>query len=129
GRRRLARRIPQQPLLAGFEELLAPPVIQVRGQTLAATQLRDALLAPQPLEHDADLLLRREPAARPPVDLPHDLLGPRSLAHRISLPVGPGVCLSSSSYVVHNGLTPNIVGMGGEPERGERLVHLSPRRP
>src|SRR4029450_5079299 len=108
---------PQQPLLAGFEELLAPAVVQIRGQLLAATQLRDTRFAPQPLGHDADLLLRREPAARPPVDLPHDLLGTRSLAHRILLPVGPGVSLSSDPYVVHNALTPNT------------LILLRPRRP
>ena len=60
-------------VLAGFEELLAPPVVQVRGQTIAATQLR------------------------PPVDLSHNLLAARSLAHRILLSVGPGVCLGPAA--------------------------------
>src|SRR5262249_25092004 len=83
GRRRLARRIAEQPLLAGFEELLAPPVVQIGREPLAPTQLRHALLAPQPLEDDAHFLLRREPSARAPVDLPHHLLRTRSLAHRM----------------------------------------------
>src|SRR5689334_22136659 len=39
GRRRLPRRVPEQPLLPGLEELLAPAVIEIRRQALAATQL------------------------------------------------------------------------------------------
>jgi len=64
---------------------------------LVQRQLRDALLAPQPLEHDADLLLRREPPARAPVDLSHNLLGARSLAHRILLPLGRECVLAQAS--------------------------------
>src|SRR5262249_21735912 len=81
GCRRLPRRVPEQPLLPSFEELLAPAVVQVGRGPLAATPLRHALLAPQPLQDHADLLLGGEPSPRPPVHLPHDLLGPRSLAH------------------------------------------------
>src|SRR5262249_37510417 len=107
GRRRPPRRAPQQPFLPRLEELLTPAVVQIRRQALAATQLRHALLAPQSLQDDADLLLGGEPPACSPMDLAHDLLRTRSLAHRILLPVGPGVCLSSDPYVVHNALTPN----------------------
>src|SRR5262249_3606865 len=80
-RRRFTRRVPEPPLLPGSEEFLAPAVVQVGREPLAATQLRHALLAPQPLQDNAHLLLGGEPSPRPPVDLPHDLLGPRSLAH------------------------------------------------
>ncbi len=47
-----------QPLLPGLEKLLTPPVIQIRIQPLAATQRGDAFLAPQPLEHNPNLLFR-----------------------------------------------------------------------
>ena len=57
-RRRLTRGVPQQSLLARFEELLAPPVVEIRVETFAATQRRDALFASQPLQDDPDLLLR-----------------------------------------------------------------------
>jgi len=57
-RRGSARRITGEPLLAGFQELLRPAVIHRRGDALAAAELRNALLAPQALQHDADLLLR-----------------------------------------------------------------------
>src|SRR5262249_34073632 len=112
----LPRRVPEQPLLPRFEEFLAPAVVQVGRKPLAAAQLRHAFLAPQPLQDNADLLLGGEPAPRPPVDLPHDLLGPRSLAHplppspiRFRLPVGPGASLSSMPYVVHIALTPHTL--------------------
>src|SRR5215207_10684453 len=47
---------------------------------LAAAQLRDALLTPQALEHDADLLLGRELPARCTPEVPHDPF--RRLFHR-----------------------------------------------
>ena len=47
--------IPNQPFLPGFEELLAPPVVEIRVQALAATERRNALFASQPLENDPDL--------------------------------------------------------------------------
>jgi hypothetical protein len=46
---------------------------------LAATQLRAALLAAQPFEGDADLLLCREVASCPALKLSADLLGTCSL--------------------------------------------------
>jgi hypothetical protein len=60
----IARRPPDgvssQLLLASLQEVLAPAVVEVGRDALPATQLRDALLAPQPFEYDPDLLLRRE---------------------------------------------------------------------
>src|SRR5215218_8841186 len=53
-----------EPLLPGFQELLRPAVVHGRGDALAPAQLGDAVLAPQALEHDADLLLGREVAPR-----------------------------------------------------------------
>ena len=55
----LARRVARQPTLAGFEELLGPAIIHRGGDALAAAQLGDVLLAAQPFQDDADLLLRR----------------------------------------------------------------------
>jgi hypothetical protein len=47
---RFADRVPGQLLLARFEEVFAPSVIKVSRDALATAQLRDALLAPKPLE-------------------------------------------------------------------------------
>src|SRR3954453_17057424 len=58
-RRGSPRRVAGEPLLARLEEVLRPAIIHRRGDALAAAQLRDALLTPQALEHDADLLLGR----------------------------------------------------------------------
>ena len=57
---RLARRVAGEPLLAGFEKLLGPAVIEVLGNTLLAAQLGDAVLATQAFKDDADILLGRE---------------------------------------------------------------------
>jgi hypothetical protein len=57
-RRRLTRGVTAQPLLAGLEQLLAPAIVEIRVETFAATQRRDALFASQPLQDDPDLLLR-----------------------------------------------------------------------
>jgi hypothetical protein len=60
------RRVASQPLLACFQELLRPTVIQVPDDSLEAAELSDALLAAQPFEDDADLFFGRElPACRP----------------------------------------------------------------
>jgi hypothetical protein len=45
-------------LLARFEKVLAPSVVEVRGDALSSTEIRDALLAPQPFKNDTDLLFR-----------------------------------------------------------------------
>jgi hypothetical protein len=42
---RFPGRISFEALLAGFQERLAPPVVEVRVDALAATDLRDALFA------------------------------------------------------------------------------------
>ncbi len=57
---RLPDRVTGQLLLACLQKLLAPAVVEVRRDALSATQLRDALIPPQPFEYDPDLLLRRE---------------------------------------------------------------------
>ncbi len=50
-------RIAHQPRLAGREKLLAPAVIQIGADTFLPPKLGDAVLAPQPLQHNADRLL------------------------------------------------------------------------
>ena len=74
GRRGLAGGVPDQPCLAGFEKLLAPPVIEIRVQPLAATQGGNALLDAQALEDNPDLLFDRESPAGLPPDVLNDLL-------------------------------------------------------
>ena len=66
-----ANSVAGQLLLAGFEKILAPAVVEVRGDAFPATQLRDTLLASKALEHDAHLLFGRELPARAATDLPH----------------------------------------------------------
>jgi hypothetical protein len=76
-------RVAQQALLARFEkllappvvEVLAPPVVEVRDDAFAAAQRGDALLAPQALDHDPDLFLGGKPPSRLAPDLPNGLLG------------------------------------------------------
>jgi hypothetical protein len=53
------RRVAGQPLLAGFEELLRPVVIEALGNAFAPAQRGNAVLATQAFQHDADLLFRR----------------------------------------------------------------------
>jgi hypothetical protein len=65
-------RIPSQPALASLQELLGPAVIHRGGDALATAQLRNTLLAAQPLQHNADLLFRRIlPAGLTPNVLQH----------------------------------------------------------
>jgi hypothetical protein len=52
--------IPGQTLLAGFQEILAPAVIQIAVDAFAATQLGNRALAAQPLQHDTDLFFGRK---------------------------------------------------------------------
>ena len=47
---------PARRLLAGFEELLGPAIVEVLGDAFLAAQLGDAVLAAQPFEHDAVIL-------------------------------------------------------------------------
>ena len=74
GRRGLAGGVPDQPCLAGFQELLAPAVIQIGVQAFAATQGGNALLDAQALEDNPDLLFDREPPTGLPPDVLNDLL-------------------------------------------------------
>jgi len=51
--------------LARLQEFLGPVIIEVLANTLAPAQLRDAVLAAQAIQDDADLLLSRKmPACR-----------------------------------------------------------------
>jgi hypothetical protein len=47
-------------LLARFEKVLAPSVVEVRGDAFSTTEIGDALLASKPFKDNADLLFRRE---------------------------------------------------------------------
>ena len=58
-RGRLAGGIPRKPLLAGFQELLRPAVVEALGDPFPAAQLGDAVLAAQVREHNPDLLFSR----------------------------------------------------------------------
>src|SRR4051794_21955788 len=51
---------PGVALLAGFQQLVAPGVVERLGDLMVAAQLLDGLLAAQPGEHDPKLLLRAE---------------------------------------------------------------------
>jgi hypothetical protein len=66
---RFANGVTSQLLLARFEKVLAPAVVEVRGDAFTTTQFRDTLLASKALEHNADLLLGGELATRAATDL------------------------------------------------------------
>ena len=53
---RLTGRVAGKALLAGFQKLLRPAVIQAFRDTLAAAQRGNTLLSPKSLQDDADLL-------------------------------------------------------------------------
>src|SRR3954451_8639121 len=88
--RGLTHRVASQALLAGLQELLRPAVIKVLDDALAPAQLGDTVLAAQPIEHDADLLLRREPPACCSTDLLDDRVGRLLRRHQ---------CLSHLSFL------------------------------
>jgi hypothetical protein len=71
---RRARRVASQPALAGIEELFRPAVVHRRGDSLAPTQLGDALLPAHAFQYDADLFFGRELPARRSPNVLHDLL-------------------------------------------------------
>src|SRR5665213_457158 len=60
------RRVPRQPTLASFEELLRPDVIEALSNALTPAQFCDAVVSAQPVQHNPDLVFRREvPPCRP----------------------------------------------------------------
>src|SRR3954453_18447903 len=83
-RRGSPRRVAGEPLLARLQEVLRPAIIHRRGDALAAAQLRDALLTPPPLEHDADLLPRPRTAGASHAGGPSRPLPPAVSPARIS---------------------------------------------
>src|SRR5579863_3489836 len=84
---RLTGGITREPLLAGLEELLGPPVVEVLRYAFLAAELGDAVLAAQAFEHDADLLFGREMPPGGSANVPDGLLRTRqsllvALSHR-----------------------------------------------
>ena len=74
-----------EPLLAGFEELLGRSVVEVLGDALLTAKFGDAVLAAQAAQNDADIVLDRERPSGDPPDVSGGLLRPpRSL--RAALP-------------------------------------------
>src|SRR5215212_9201018 len=78
---RRSRGVTRQAALAGLQELLGPSVIEALGYAFTPTQLGNAGLAPQAIQHDADLLFRRMPFASCTADVLHDPLRRRSTMH------------------------------------------------
>ena len=80
-RGRLAPGVAGEPLLARFQKLFRPAVIQTLGDALAAAQDGDALLAAQARHHDPDLLLSRILLACLAPNIPNRSLRRVVLAH------------------------------------------------
>src|SRR5271169_1223673 len=59
-------RVAGKPSFTGLKELFRPAIVHRRGDALAATQFGNALLAAEPLQHDANLLLGRKMSTRRP---------------------------------------------------------------
>jgi hypothetical protein len=64
-------RVASQLLLARFEKVLAPALVEVRGDAFSTAQVGDTLLASESFEHDADLLFRGKLPSASPTDLSH----------------------------------------------------------
>src|SRR6478609_9718994 len=71
---RRSRGVTRQAALAGLQELLGPSVIEAFGYAFTPTQLGNAGLAPQAIQHDADLLFRKMPFAGCTADVLDDPL-------------------------------------------------------
>src|SRR5215475_6997369 len=69
-----SRRVTRQPLLARFQKVLRPAVIEVLDNSFAPAQLGDAVLAAQPLQHDTDLVFGRKMPPGRPADSLHNLI-------------------------------------------------------
>src|SRR6476646_373424 len=78
---RRPRCVPRQAALAVLQELRGPSVIEAFGYAFTPTQLGNAGLAPQTIQHDADLLFRRMPFAGCTADVLHDPLRRRLRMH------------------------------------------------
>jgi hypothetical protein len=52
---RSTRRVARKSSLAGFQELLRPAVIKALGNLLAPAELRNRMLAAEPIEHNTDI--------------------------------------------------------------------------
>ena len=94
-RRRRTGGVARKALLPSFEELLGPAVIQALGYDLSAAQLCNAVLAPQAVQNDPDLLLGGILFAGRTADVLDDLLaaallGSGGLSHLHSLAVTMG---------------------------------------
>ena len=68
----LPLRITLKPLLPGFEELLAPFVVDIWANPFPAANLRNALFSLQPFQNNPDLLFGTVPLPRLPLDLSYD---------------------------------------------------------
>jgi hypothetical protein len=72
-----AGRVASQAALAGFKEFLGPSLVKALGDGLVAAQGRDALLAAQPFEDDADLVLGRVVLTGVTANVTHYIFGGR----------------------------------------------------
>ena len=90
-------RVAGQLLLARFEEILAPSVVEVRRDAFSPAEFRDALLASESFEDNTDLLFSRELPSASPTDLSHrGFSGLLLLARHLDTLLGvmdPGMCL------------------------------------
>src|SRR5271169_531647 len=64
-------RVTRQPTLASFEELLRPDIIKALSNALTPTQLGNAVVAAQTVQHDPDLVFSREVPPRRSADVIH----------------------------------------------------------
>src|SRR4051794_39051451 len=67
--------VTSQPALAGLHKLLRPGIVQALGDAFLAAKLGKAVLAAQTVQHDPDLVFRREMSPRRTTDVFHHLLG------------------------------------------------------
>jgi len=94
---RFAHSVSRKLLLPRLEKVLAPSVVEVRGDAFSPTQIRDALLASKPFEYDPNLLFGRELPSAPPTDLSYRCFsGLFLLVRHLDTLLGvtdPGMCL------------------------------------
>jgi hypothetical protein len=96
GQARGSTGVSRELLLARFEEVLAPAIIEVGGNSLATAQFGDALLTAQPFEDDPHLLLGSKLPAGAAANLPHCCFGGLLLLRHIETLLGvldPMKCL------------------------------------